>query len=317
MSIAEAIKTEILFGGLKKTCCRLAFLSGAIRGAGSLTISCGVGFVIECTSEKLIEKFAEIIQEDTALSEGIEVIGAGSAKKQSGKAVFVLKVEGAPATEALKNAGILSPQGELTNGIPNLVKQSACCAGAFSAGLFCASGSLFLKDGEANSGGYFLELSVADDTVRNDFSECLKQNGIILKSRAESPRRLYAKGFETIADFVQYIGAQKAFFELQDLFLLRSAKNEAQRQSNCDTGNLARAIDASTKQLVAINLISKRMKGGLQALPKDLYILAKTRLENPESSSKEIVELSNTALTKSGFNHRMRRLIEIGESLKS
>ena len=73
-------------------------------------------------------------------------------------------------------------------------------------------------------------------------------------------------------------------------------------------------IEASLKQVEAINLINKKI--GLDALPEDLQEVAVLRLANQQESMEELLKLSTIELTKSGLNHRFRKLIRIAELLK-
>ena len=64
----------------------------------------------------------------------------------------------------------------------------------------------------------------------------------------------------------------------------------------------------------AINFINKKI--GLESLPEDLQEVAVLRLANPQESMEELLSLSTLQLTKSGLNHRFRRILKIAELLK-
>ena len=53
------------------------------------------------------------------------------------------------------------------------------------------------------------------------------------------------------------------------------------------------------------------LKQGLFTLPPALREIARLRLENPDLSLKELGEMLDPPVGKSGINHRMRRLMEI------
>ena len=83
----------------------------------------------------------------------------------------------------------------------------------------------------------------------------------------------------------------------------------ATRASNCDEHNSEKMLDAGQKQAEAIRRIS--LARGLFTLPPALREIARLRLDNPEMSLKELGELMDPPVGKSGVNHRMRRLMEI------
>ena len=51
--------------------------------------------------------------------------------------------------------------------------------------------------------------------------------------------------------------------------------------------------------------------GKLETLPEELLEVAKLRLENPDSPLSALSKLSKTKLTRSGINHRMKKLLEL------
>ena len=70
----------------------------------------------------------------------------------------------------------------------------------------------------------------------------------------------------------------------------------------------------SVKQTEDIKLIRDKM--GLEALPANLSEVARIRLENPELPLKELGEMLDPPVGKSGVNHRLRKISEIAESLR-
>ena len=84
---------------------------------------------------------------------------------------------------------------------------------------------------------------------------------------------------------------------------------QAARAANCDEHNGERMLDTAQRQAEAIRRIS--LKQGLFTLPPALREIARLRVENPDLSLKELGEMLDPPLGKSGVNHRMRRLMEI------
>ena len=55
---------------------------------------------------------------------------------------------------------------------------------------------------------------------------------------------------------------------------------------------------------------------GITYLPDNLRSLAELRLEEPDASLKELGEMMNPPIGKSGVNHRLRKISEIAEDLR-
>ena len=70
-------------------------------------------------------------------------------------------------------------------------------------------------------------------------------------------------------------------------------------------------VQAVRVQLDAIEKI-RRLRG-LEYLSEDLHAMARLREENPDSSLSELAEMS--ALSRSGVNHRLRRIVDIAAAL--
>ena len=110
------------------------------------------------------------------------------------------------------------------------------------------------------------------------------------------------------------VGANECVLELSDEMAKRDLRNTVNRQVNCINANINKTVEASLKQISAINYINKKI--GLESLPDDLQEVAILRLANPQESMEELLKLSTIKLTKSGLNHRFRRILKIAEFLK-
>ena len=123
---------------------------------------------------------------------------------------------------------------------------------------------------------------------------------------------LYFKGGEQISDLLIYLGSTKAVFNLQNIMVERSVRNSVNRQTNCISANIDKVVDASNRQLEAIKVIEKF--AGLDSLPPKLKEAALLRKQNPTESLDELVQIFDQAVTKSGLNHRFRKIINIANS---
>ena len=124
---------------------------------------------------------------------------------------------------------------------------------------------------------------------------------------------VYLKGAQQIADALALMGAGQSMLQMENTRIQKQLRAAAVRAANCDEHNGERMLDAAQKQAEAVRRIS--LKQGLFTLPPALREVARIRLENPDLSLKELGEMLDPPVGKSGINHRMRRLMEIAENL--
>src|SRR5690625_3587320 len=146
-------------------------------------------------------------------------------------------------------------------------------------------------------------------SLLNDFDlkakELQRRNGYIV----------YLKEAEKITEFLGIIGANNALFKFEDVRIVRDMRNSVNRIVNCETANLNKTISASVRQIESIKLIKNSV--GLDDLPEKLKEIAEIRLQYPEVTLKELGELLPTGkLSKSGVNHRLKKIEAIAESLE-
>lgn len=183
---------------------------------------------------------------------------------------------------------------------------------SFLRGVFLCCGSV--SDPKKD---YHLEFSVPYNNLCSDLCRIISE----VSSRGKEPRRLvrkgafvaYIKDSEEIADLLAFIGAPIASMSLMQEKILKSIRNDVNRKMNSEMANINKTAKASAVQLEAIEKI-KRLRG-LDSLPDDLKSIAQLRLENPEHSLRDLGEMLLPPISRSGANHRMKRILEIAESI--
>ena len=126
---------------------------------------------------------------------------------------------------------------------------------------------------------------------------------------------VYLKEGAQIADMLRIMEAPVALMEFENVRILKEMRNSINRQVNCEAANLGKTISAAVKQVEDIRFICSKV--GLENLPEGLAETAKKRLEYPEATLKELGELMDPPLGKSGVNHRLKKLSELADDLKS
>ena len=119
---------------------------------------------------------------------------------------------------------------------------------------------------------------------------------------------------EQIVDILSIIGAYNSLFEFENVRIVKDMRNNVNRLVNCETANLSKTVNAAVRQVESIKLIEKEI--GLGRLSKPLRDIAELRIEYPDESLKELGEMLNPPVGKSGVNHRLRRISEMADSLR-
>ena len=123
----------------------------------------------------------------------------------------------------------------------------------------------------------------------------------------------YLQKAEDIMDFLLVIGAMTSKEIFEEVKIMRETRNDLNRANNAETANIARTISASMK---TINNIIKIMDTvGLEILPAELRQIAQLRIANPDYSIQQIADNIEPPLTKSGVNHRLRKINKIADDL--
>ena len=185
-----------------------------------------------------------------------------------------------------------------------------CCKRAYLRGWFLAAGTVTNPEGS-----YHLELVTETDETAESLREILDFFDISAKITHRKGRSvLYIKEGQKVVDFLNIVGAHVALMEFENTRILKEMRGQVNRRVNCETANINKTISASGKQIEDIELINDRM--GLDRLSESLREIAVLRLENPEISLKELGEMLDPPVGKSGVNHRMRRIGEIADDLR-
>ena len=196
--------------------------------------------------------------------------------------------------------------------IADEIKQSDEKTRAYLRGAFLASGSV----NNPETSRYHLEISSIYEEHNQDICDLLNQ--FDLNARTLERRNgyiTYLKGAEKIADFLTLIGATNSMLKFEDVRIVRDMRNSVNRLVNCETANMNKTIDAASKQIENINFIETTV--GLQSLPEKLQEIAELRIQNPEISLKELGEMiPSGAISKSGINHRIRKINDFADNLR-
>ena len=186
---------------------------------------------------------------------------------------------------------------------------------AYLRGLFIVCGSV----NDPKKSRYHLEFLIENEEYTKFIVD--KLNEFYLNSKyikRDNKYMIYIKEAEKIGDFLRIINASNAVMYYEDIRIYRDHKNMTNRLNNMEQANVEKTMDASNKQVDDINKIVSI--GGLELLDEKEKIIAEYRLKYNDVSLQELSEIisyeTNTNITKSGVNHRMKKIQELARKIR-
>lgn len=191
-----------------------------------------------------------------------------------------------------------------------------CDKQAYLRGIFLICGSI----NDPKTSRYHLELVIENELTANFVNDLLNElsfNSKIIKR--DKKYMVYIKESEKISDFIKLLNATNALFYYEDIRIYRDHKNMANRLNNCEQANVDKMIAAGEAQLEIIRKIKENMDFDLlDDKIKDICIY---REKYPEVSMDELAVIISSEtekpITKSGINHRFRKMKQMVEKLNT
>lgn len=223
----------------------------------------------------------------------------------------LVKNDGSLFTFSIRSPSVRERFGDFSEIPEAIVSGNDNDAGAFLRGVFVSCGSVTDPNKE-----YHLEIVLPVPSRTERLRRFIAEHGISVKLtiRGKTPV-LYVKESGVIEDFLTYIGAGNHALEIMRVKIEKDFRNRVNRSVNCDSANLDKTVAASERSRRDIELIIARI--GLPALNPQLRETARLRLDNPESSLSELCEMFDPPISRSGLNHRLKKLSQIAEGLRS
>ena len=206
--------------------------------------------------------------------------------------------------------GFLQKIGNLEEPVSSLVIKNACCRRAFLRGAYLSVGSM-----SDPAKGYHLEFACTDERKAEQLKEVAAtfdiESRIILRKKYFV---VYLKEGSGIVDLLNVCEAPVALMKLENMRILKEISNTVNRRVNCETANIAKTVNAASKQVEDIEFLKNFY--GLTNLPESLREMAEIRLEHPDAPLKELGEYFDPPIGKSGVNHRLRKLCELADKIR-
>ena len=319
MSFSSTLKIEVAKALPNGTDEALAMLSAIIKTSGEISISMGKPSVQIFTEIDEVSTLVEIIIQNLY---GMPVQKQVSKSNFSNTKRFELTIPQDISKQVLLDTEVMHFDEEkyltFVYGISKYWWQDESVELAFLKGAFMGAFSCNISVGEVqkkHDSGYHAEFVFSNEAFAQDFCFLLADFDIISKM---TPRKnsfvVYVKGLDMVCDLLAVVGATQGMLKLQNESVVRSIKNNVNRQNNCISANLTKTVDASIREMDAINTIIKTI--GIESLSPSLQEACNLRLANPEESLDSLVHLSVSPITKSGLYHRLKNIEKIAEKLK-
>lgn len=307
MSFAGDVKNELARLPEDKACCRQAELAALFRMGGTVSLGAGglgLNFATEnaAVGRRLLAalKHAGGIRAEIAVSRS---------RRLQKRITYFIRVPPAAAVRDLLTAlGLLDAGGFNMASDAALLRRS-CCRRAYLRGAFLGGGSVSRPERD-----YHLELVTSNAAFAGDIRRAMHSFGLNsgLTDRKQA-YVVYLKDGDDIISFLRIVGATNALLKFENVRVVKDMRNQVNRLVNCETANLTKTVRAAVRQTEKIKrLVAAR---GLHSLPPGLQEMARLRLDHPEATLRELVTLHGGGLTRSGVNHRLRKLERLADAL--
>jgi len=314
MSFSSKVKNEIARCEVGKCCCELAELAAIVRMNATISLKGLNKLSLKMTTENAATARRIFSLLKDRYDEDIDVVVKRS-KQLKKKNIYLIIISNEElAKKILIDIGfinkdtldILNPEYK----VDKKVIKNRCCKRAYIRGSFLGGGSISNPEKS-----YHLEFTTNNKEHSDNLCEII--NSFNLSAKVVQRKEnyvVYLKEGSQIVDLLNIIGAHQALLNFENVRVLKDMRNNVNRLVNCETANLSKTIDASMKQVENIKLIQDTK--GLHTLPPKLREIAYLRLEYRDATLKEIGEMLDPPVSKSGVNHRFRNIEKIANNIK-
>lgn len=310
MSFSSEVKEELVKKTDSARHCQIAEFAAFMGMSGNVSETDDARVCIEFVTENelTVEKFYELLFKIFGIKEDSDT----NIQLRSGKET-IIRITGqedvAKILMTLKWCDDQFTQIEPVFADPRIVRMD-CCKKAFIRGAFMERGSI----SDPNK-FYHYEIVCKYEEDAEVLRGMLMFFGMDAKVIARKNSFIvYMKEGNNITDTLNLMGAVVSQMNLYNVMILKGISNDVNRKVNCETANLNKTIEAAVKQIKDIEYIRDTV--GLDSLSDGLTQVALLRLENPDMNLKDLGELLDPPVGKSGVNHRLRKIGEKADELR-
>lgn len=308
MSYTTRIKNEIITIEESKSEL-IALLSAFIRNNGYLED--GALFLTtenDNTKNKIINSFKRLYEVDA-------LVDVKNNLNFSKKDLYLIKLN-KNVDFILKDIGFIDSNNNYLETPPEYITGANEEIRAYLRGVFLSQGSI----NDPKTSRYHMELLIpkpGEAVFVQKLINIFDLNAKILNR--DKGYMIYIKEAEKISDFIKIIGANNAVLYFENIRIYHEAKNHTNRLNNCEQANTDKIIGAAAMQLNNIEILEKNL--AIELLDDKTKEALEYRKKYPETSLKELSEIisieTGNKITKSGLNHRFRKINELANRLKN
>jgi len=307
MSFTTTIKEEI--SRIENTSSEtISELSGFLRNNGTCTDT-----TIDLITENatVAKRIYQLIKERYDISCEIETRKSMNFSKNN---LYLIMINEKVNT-ILKDLSIINEKGIFLETPNEYIVDSEEEIRAYLRGAFLSKGSI----NDPKTARYHLEFLIDDKEEAEFISNLL--NNFELNSKVlarDKGYMVYIKEAEKIGDFLRIVSASNAVMYYEDIRIYRDHKNMTNRLNNCEQANTDKIVETATRQIEDIEYLKENI--GLDVLDDKTKEAIDYRLKYPESSLLELSEIisyeTGKPITKSGLNHRFRKIKDLVNKMK-
>ena len=311
MSFSTVTKNELARVIDQRPCCRLAELAALVKMDGSVLISGDRQLALNIITENAAaaRKIFSLVKNLFGLQTEVLVQRKARLRKNN---VYLVRIPPQQGMDViLGRLGMLGRSGRPEEAVREELVRRDCCRRAYLRGVFLGGGSV-----NSPEGTYHLEVITSDEELALYIARLMQKFHLAAKvSQRKNWYVVYLKESEQIVGFLNIIGAHTALLNFESARIYKGMRNQVNRLVNCETANLNKTVNAAVRQIENIELIRQGL--GLEKIPGTLRETAELRVKYPDASLKELGDMMQPPLGKSGVNHRLRKIEGIAEKIRS
>lgn len=308
MSYTTKIKDEIITIELEKSE-MLSFLSGFIRNNGYFN---NETFYLTTENTNIKDKIVKCLFELYDIEANVEIKDGLNFNKND---LYLISIT-QKLEFILKDLGYYSNDLVYLKVPPEYIVGSNEETKSYLRGVFLSQGSV----NDPKTSMYHMEIVISKKEEAIFVQKLL--NNFLLNAKIlnrDKGYMIYIKESEKISDFLKIIGAVKAVLYFENIKAYHEHKNHTNRLNNCEQANTDKVVASATVQLDNIKVLEDNLATTL--LDEKTKEALEYRKKYPEASLKELSEIisleTNKKITKSGLNHRFRKISELASKFKS
>lgn len=306
-SFSSQVKEELAHIQPGQPCCGQMELAALLRACGRIALGGGGKLSVTFMTDyaPVARKVIRLVKAHFTMETEVMV---GRRTRLRKNLSYLVRVPSQPGLVGmLKVAGVVDEAGNLTDWTSPSQLSHDHCRRAYLRGSFLGSGWVSSPERQ-----HHLELTTTATEAADALGQMLFGYGIPVRmAYRKDVLVLYLKDADHIARFLNLVGAHQALLHFEDVRAKKELSNLVNRRVNAEMANLSKTADAAARQVEALERL--RAAGLVEGLTPALRELATLRLAHPDISLKELGEMCNPPVGKSGVNHRMRLLMQMAE----